>query len=203
MKPTEEQFLKDVAVHEMRVIHDDGLSRHLRFSKPNSGDMRFDLLTWPGHLCYTGDMGTFVFSRVPDMFTFFRTSKDPVADPASKLYINPQYWSEKVLASDRCDGLTRYSKTRFREAIKSYLGDDADDPKIMAALAEEVFPHEENEHEARRAVSEFKYEERYPLEGFWEANLHEYTFRFIWCCYALVWGIRKYDAYKVDKVTVS
>lgn len=31
---TEERFLKDVAQHEMTVLRDDGVSRHLRFQNP-------------------------------------------------------------------------------------------------------------------------------------------------------------------------
>lgn len=69
---TEERFLRDVAKHEMTVIRDDGVHRHIRFKQPDSGMMFFDLITWPGFLCYCGDMGTYVFQRTQDMFGFFR-----------------------------------------------------------------------------------------------------------------------------------
>lgn len=70
---TEERFLKDVAKHEMTVIRDDGINRHLRFKNPNDSSYWFDLITWPGTLCIDGDCGTYVFKRTPDMFQFFRT----------------------------------------------------------------------------------------------------------------------------------
>jgi hypothetical protein len=38
--------------------------------------MGFDVVTWPGHLSISGDMGCFVFTRVDDMFTFFRGHED-------------------------------------------------------------------------------------------------------------------------------
>ena len=33
-----------------------------------NADGTFDIVTWPGYLCYSGDMGCFVFTRLPDMF---------------------------------------------------------------------------------------------------------------------------------------
>jgi hypothetical protein len=67
-----ERFESDTAEHELTVLRDEGLYRHLSYGKPRSGTMRVDVVTWPGHLAYVGDMGAFVFSRVADMFTFFR-----------------------------------------------------------------------------------------------------------------------------------
>lgn len=49
---SEEEFLSDVASHSMRVLHDDGTIRHLRFSRPDTRAMSFDILTWPG-ICAT------------------------------------------------------------------------------------------------------------------------------------------------------
>lgn len=51
-----ERFLKDVSEHELTVLHEDGLYRHLRFARPNSGQYHFSIVTWPGYLAYTGDM---------------------------------------------------------------------------------------------------------------------------------------------------
>ena len=31
---------------------------------------------------------------------------------------------------------------------------------------------------------------------FWETDLEEYTFRYLWCLYAIVWGITQYDKQK-------
>ena len=37
----------------------------------------------------------------------------------------------------------------------------------------------------------------------WERNCKEYSHRFIWCCFALAWGIRQYDAGKSQPAPVS
>ncbi len=74
-QPTEQSFLEAVAKHEMHVLHEDGLYRHIRFKKPGTSCMHFDLITYPGYLVYSGDMGCYVFSRLPDMFELFRADR--------------------------------------------------------------------------------------------------------------------------------
>lgn len=79
--PSKEQFLVHVREHEIKVIRDDGLHRHLRFKKQNTSNQYFDLITWPGTICIHGDMGTFVFSRVDGFLGaycgFIRTASRP------------------------------------------------------------------------------------------------------------------------------
>ena len=48
---TEERFLKNAAAHQMEVLRDDGVNRHLRFRNPESSAYWFDIITWPGTLC--------------------------------------------------------------------------------------------------------------------------------------------------------
>ena len=98
---TEAQFLKDVSGHQMRVIRDDGKHRHVRFEKPGSSCMHFELITWPGYLAYVGDMGSYVFSRLPDMFQFFRMGDGDLNHNERGLSINPSYWAGKIEAADR------------------------------------------------------------------------------------------------------
>lgn len=86
-RPDEQSFLKDVEKHEMRVLLQCGLYRHLLFAQPGNGNMWFEIITWPNKLTISGDMGTWVFSRVEDMFNFFRSAE---------LRIKPNYWGEKL-----------------------------------------------------------------------------------------------------------
>jgi hypothetical protein len=101
---TEESFLKDVTRHELTIIRDDGIHRHLRMKIPGSGSMYFDIVTYPHFLVYSGDMGCYVFSRIDDMFEFFRSG----LREEGKLLINEGYWSEKLEATDRPDGHKQY-----------------------------------------------------------------------------------------------
>lgn len=78
------------AEHEMAVLHDDGLYRHLRFSRPETGVYSFDIVTWPGYLSLTGDLTSgLTFCRIEDMLEFFAGDR-----------INPGYWSEKLVNYD-------------------------------------------------------------------------------------------------------
>jgi hypothetical protein len=78
--------------HELTVMHDDGNYRNLMFRNPASSFYWFSLATWPGHLAFTGDVGSWLFRRATDMFGFFTGS--------SHGDINPGYWGEKVIAGE-------------------------------------------------------------------------------------------------------
>lgn len=185
---TEPSFLKDVSKHAVAILRDDGVNRHVRFKKPDSSTMYFDLITWPGHLCYTGDMGTFVFARITDMFDFFRAEPETCGD----LHINTGYWSEKVLAADR-DGITKFSEGKFRSAIEDYLAGHNASQDLRDEVESEVLAMlDDGEYAAMQAVMNFKFE-GFQFQDFFEADCTEYTTRFVWCCYALAWGIRQYD----------
>ncbi len=36
----------------------------------------------------------------------------------------------------------------------------------------------------------------FTMQDFYEHTTREYTFHYVWCLYAIVWGIRRYDAHK-------
>lgn len=185
-----DRFAADIANHELTILKDDGLYRHLRFAKPGTRAMSFDILTWPGHLCYTGDMGTYVFSRVWDMLDFFRGER-----------INPSYWAEKVLAEDKSDGVRQWSKELFKECLLESFAEWAEgvDKEVtedaMSDLRTEVIDglDDFSKDMAYKAVMEFQYQGKPLFQDWWEVDTDEYTFRYIWCLHALVWGIQRYD----------
>ncbi len=199
-----EDFKRCVASHEMIVIRDDGVNRHIRFQRPGTMCMHFDILTWPGYLCYTGDMGTYVFRRLHDMFQFFRRDEG-----RPEYRIDFRYWAEKMEAADRRDGFEEFSADTFRSEVKDYFEQATDDDEDWtesrkSALWDEIErdvldrSEEYGEHGAFLALRDFRY------DGFefvdWERSCKEYTHRFLWCCHALEWGIGVYDA---SKTTMS
>ena len=184
-------FERDIAQHKMEVIRDDGVSRHLRFRQPRSCCMYFDLITWRGHLCYTGDMGTYVFSRLSDMFKFFRGNS-----------INPGYWAEKVLASDKSDGIEKFSAEIFRATIKKDFDERTEDwdpapkDKLWEEIEDQIFGELENgEPFARAALDSFDFN-GFRFYDSWEWSFSEWSFHYVWCCQALIWGIALYDTKK-------
>ena len=214
---TEERFLRDVAKHEMTVIRDDGVHRHIRYKQPDSSMMFFDLITWPGFLCYCGDMGTYVFQRTQDMFGFFR--KNGRLDG-----IDRRYWAEKIEAADRT-GVEKHSHDEFTRQITDWVdqqaeGDKPDDDEpeqlvlwseayaeLRAEVESEVLSADSNEVRCFDAANDFTHagdawkafhgpNAKFRFADFWEVDTKEYTSRFLWCCYALAWGIEQYDAAK-------
>lgn len=154
------RFARDTASHQMTVLHDDGLYRHLRFTNPQRGEYWFDLIALPHNLIFRGDGESYVFSIFPtkDLFDLFRKS-------SYKGGINPQYWSEK-LTSDR-DSVTKYSQDLFNEQVAGDLkGAEGDYPGVTEAWSEKVdgFLAEFNteyEHGARTALDEFEFGDQF------------------------------------------
>ena len=214
MTCTEQSFLKDIAEHQMIVLRDDGLYRHIRFKKPGTGCMHFDLVTWPGYLAYSGDMGCYVFTRLEDMFNFFRTDKnDWNYNRKGGLSINLGYWSEKLVAVDgqRDSGsATEFSEEKFRRIVNDYrvrwIRDYRDTltkeqrRELWETVQDRVLDClMDDKHEAMRAAHTFSEDiggRRFEFTDFWDHNFEQFTYRFIWCCYALAWGIGQYDKAK-------
>ena len=220
---TQEQFLRDVAKHEMIVIRDDGVNRHIRFKQPDTGCMHFDLITCPGHLCYTGDMGTYVFQRLTDMFEFFRTDRANRRDP-SKLYINLGYWTEKLIAVDgsRHGGKVKeFDEDQFKRVINEYRVQWMRDAKesgtidkegrrlLWEAVDEKVMDVlEDGSERAQMAAYDFNYEGDHHRYGWsftdlFDHDFTEYTHSIVWCCYALAWGVEQYDLAKAAVATAE
>ena len=208
---TEQQFLKEVDQHVMEVILDDGLYRHIRFRRPGTICMHFDLITWPGYLCYCGDMGTYVFSRLEDMFEFFRTDREYAQRRGRQLGINLSYWSEKLQAVDgnrHQGGAKEYSPERFERLVKEKLvywmresGLDAEGRhELREAVENQVLSaaHDGDvrAHDVASGFQETVKGKTFEFTDFWEYDLTDYTYRFVWCCYALAWGIQRYDESK-------
>jgi hypothetical protein len=180
-----ERFAKETAEHEMTVLHDDGLYRHLRFKKQGTSFYWFDIVTWPGTLAIRGDMDGYMFSRVTDMFEFFRSDKGR---------INPHYWSEKTEGGR--SACKTYSEMSAKAQVLRYIGDLEDRPPgLFLAIQRDIFNHVHFEDEAREAIQQFEHE-GVTFDDVWEWDLHDYDWSFLWCCRAIVWGIQQYDAAK-------
>lgn len=218
MTCTQQRFERDVAEHQMTVLHEDGVYRHIRFRRPDTSCMHFDLITYPGYLVYSGDMGCYVFSRLRDMFEFFRTDRLHGEDPR-KLYINRGYWSEKLQAVDgnrRSGGAKEFSPEKFRRVIneyrlrwirgaREYATLDKDQRReLWEAVDNEVLCYlDDGEHAAYQHANDFHWAANshagraYTFQDLWEHDFTAYTSHFTWCCYAVAWAIRQYDAAKL------
>ncbi|WP_147378628.1 hypothetical protein [Mycobacteroides abscessus] len=178
--------------HQMTVLRDDGLYRHIRFAKPGTGIWRFDLVTWPGHLVITGDLEDFHFARIPDMFEFFRK---PVG------YVNPHYWAEKLQGPVRS---MSFSRDVFKRLVFDHFRDwcrwnDGPHRPLWRAICNEVLLDEYgemgDETMAHYALTQFRHGD-FEFTDSWEWELKDYDFHFLVALHAIVWGINRYDAAK-------
>lgn len=159
-----ERFERDTAEHALTVKLDDGLYRHLRFQKPGSWQYGYDLVTWPGFLAYTGDMGEYLFARTADMFDFF------AAGPG----INPDYWGEKLKGPGH-DTHRVFSPERYREQLVAH---GALDNLALDDVHDDRTAHERVAH----------------IEDSWEWDFTDYDGQFLWACWAIRLGVGRYRA---------
>lgn len=195
-----EHFKHNVANHEMEILLDDGLHRHLLFKKPDTTDQHFRIVTWPGYLTICGDMGTFTFYRNANMFHFFLGSGGG---------ISPSYWEEKLQAGAGSEGARAIAQEWDSDAFKENIKDcweewlraetlpDSDKTDEVKEYLRDHLLSCSDEFEAVAAVREFDCEEApNMLDDLWEVSDSRHRYHYLWCCYAIVWGIQQYNAFK-------
>lgn len=197
-----EEFREDIKNHQLKIIHDDGLHRHLLVSEPGTGCYHYRVTTWPGYLSFSGDMGCFVFERTRDMFELFRRSIEN---------INFGYLNEKLIAAGRNGDDLEYDREAFESVVKDYLdgwleGNQDADPEFIdeqkykvEALLDQSSEYNDESH-SRFLVHDFSPDEGgVTFEDFQEHSFTRYTHKFLWCCFAIVHAVHLYDS---EKTTV-
>jgi hypothetical protein len=183
---------------------DNGVYRHLKFSK-GSFDQSFDIVTYPWHLVYSGDMGTYVFNRLEDMFQFFRTKPNGDKD---KLHINLSYWGEKLEAVDRAgieSGYRVFSPDKMKESIEEIIkmwvqecdvefessvteekaARNAFEKELRQSVEDDIYSYlDDGEHELRKAVNDFSFTPKYVR---FVGDTRKYQFQDTW-----EWDCREY-----------
>jgi hypothetical protein len=152
-------------------------------------------------------MGCYVFSRLDDMFEFFRADKRN----SDELYINEGYWAEKLRAVDgsrnSADAM-EFDEDAFRGVINEYrvrwvreYGLDKQQRRnLWGDIENSVMSRiEDGELAACSAAYEFSHRtngDTFQFEDIFDYSFKRYTFHFIWCCYAIAFGVKKYDEAK-------
>ena len=192
------QFLQYTRNHELTILQDQGVYRHVRFRNPTSSSYWYDLITWPGNLVVNGDYGAYHFARTYDMFEFF-------GDYAWG--INPHYWGEKLCgAHPGRDGAKSYSHEVLRQQLRSWCKYHAAHnydcemyPDLVWGALERQFLIETFDRTGAQAILESIMEDLDDwslFEDSWEWDLRDYDWSFLWCCWAVVEGIKKYKEVK-------
>jgi hypothetical protein len=183
---TKESFLNDVKDHVMTVnVNLPNGYRHIVFSKPDTVVQRFEIVTTPSRLFYTGDMGSFTFGRPSsDMVYFFGNASD----------INTGYWAGKCLASDSTtNGIYEFDADIYIEQMFSYMEEND--------YSDECIEYFKDNSACMNCVEEFTdllsqlngnkhFDDKIDYEMFPKST--GYSLRFLWCLYALNWGCKKF-----------
>lgn len=228
------EFVKASAGHEMTVLRDDELYRHLRFQKPGTSNYYFDLVTWPGYLAMVGDCGSYLFCRDRDMFEWFTGGARRSFDD-ERWGISPQNWAQKLQTpqSTGSSASEVFSVEVYKSHVRDWLAERESD--ILgednvertghgpAADVQAYIDHIENdfgerqlervlelreavewslldsfegphtEEQAIRMLDEFEHN-GIRFEEPWHLDMREMDHRFLFCCWAIVWGIEQYRA---------
>src|SRR5699024_5275818 len=173
--------------HSMIIENDNGVHRCLYFGIKGNSNYHFRIVTWPGHLAISGDMGDFVFSRIEDMFGFFR-GKCGV--------INTGYWCEKLKSISVFGGHEEFDWEKFYTELEDCLvnyNDELDADYVKQELAMSVI--EEDEFGAVELMRNWCHE-KIELDWCDLPSGKKFTYQYIWCLFAIVWSINKYDSHK-------
>lgn len=198
-------FARDIAQHVMTVELDNGVHRCLHFGRPGTGVYSFRVVTWPGHLYVGGDCDDFVFTRLRDMFEFFRSDHGRV---------NLSYWASKLSAEGMSRGAYVFSPdlyraeivSRYREWLRSHGDDYTSEQRheLRQRIRHEVLSRAyDGEGVAYDAAYQFEWDGDAFFDEFWDSNLKDYTHGFVWACHAIVWAIQQYDAAKASAQEVA
>lgn len=207
-----EHFAAETGEHQMTVLLDrttEGeVYRHLRFARPGTGMWRFDLVTWPGHLAISGDLESFTFSRIPDMFDFFRGGR-----------VNPGYWAEKVVSGKaKVDFVEEAYVAEVTQHLEWQRPEKWDTPEAHArfeALSKAVHDNLLGEdgytglplcaEEAHERVAEFEWtsgdgEHSFEFTDTWEWDFSGFDHHYLVAIHAIQHGVNTYLATYPDRL---
>lgn len=193
------RFEAETKQHEMTVLLDQGLYRHLKFQGPRNELYWFEIVTAPGQLTFSGDGDSFVFRATEDMFELFRQS-------TASGGINAGYWAQKV----RTGNAKSYSRKRFEAQVeKQIAAAEARFPGLRDDVEEEVYDSAlydvSYESSAFMAVLGYEYQapestgDPFRFRYVYEWDLQDLDWWFLFACHAVVDGIRRYDAWKAEQ----
>lgn len=193
------RFKRDTRDHRMTILQDAGVFRHIRVRNPRSIAYSFNVTTVPGRLVFTGDMGSFVFARLPDMFEFHRINWDHKTPT-----IDYHYWAQKVEAADKHVGLEDFDADHFKAtALREFWNHAWPDARTRRGAWEReirdcIERDYRDSHDAITAMMEVSYplgyQHEHPFSEFYEYGpFTKPGFHFRWVCWAIAATIHDYD----------
>lgn len=191
MYPCEKQHIEQIRDlareafrdHQITKNVSQGLYRHWRCARPGSRMYCFNVITEPGRLIVTGDIGVLILCREKDMLPWLRGSIDSTDYLSSKAQTPTHAWSSEVALA----------WVEFRiEELKTEIREEAEDcpdsnwgKKLTAMLGKYELLREEvssGEHAFAQALYDSGV-----IDGGDFPRLETFTSGFLWCREALRW----------------
>ena len=181
---TKERFLDDVKNHTLKIRQDLSLLKHLVLNDGTS-NCAYEIVSTQNTLMITGDCGTYVFRHGLSIWN--------IIDEEDMVNIEPDYWQTKCLSESIAEnGVKLFSVEKFHNAVRKWVTEDfnAEEAAERLELVSSILSAD-NEFECCEALVHFEHPQ-IDFTDFWEQDFTEYTYHFIWCCYAIVHAIRIY-----------
>lgn len=187
-------FQQESSKHELSVIHEDGLYRHLRMQTPGTGVWSWDIITWPGYLATVGDVANgYLFSRDADMIEFFTRpvyARNYYSDGSPQ--IDFRYWREKICGPARKsiyewdrDKFLAHAREHISNPIYERSSEEQEDLLFSAGLVE-------SQEEAYQWIFDH-------VVDYDEWDMNEFDLHFLFTCYAIDATVERYNALSKDK----
>ena len=185
-----ENAAKAFANHVVTVELEQGLYRHYRCAKPGTGTYAFHIVTFPGRLIVSGDIGNMAWSRCPDMLEW-----------AAGAIGSTGYFAEKTWGSIE---VREWSEDACREVVEQEHKDHIDDQAVTnteGRSVAEVAKDTEKANEIRdRLLRRIDDGEHAFATAYYESdwyggdfpNVSQYTAEFLWCREAVRWFLKSY-----------
>lgn len=165
----------------LTVLHDEGQYRHLHVTPSDTRALwtGFDVITWPGHIALTGDLG--------DGWVFTRYGQDDMAYWVSGTHpSNYGYWAEKLVRACRSSP-TEFSPKLFLRTLDEYLRDQVDNSAWQLFMDEAKSV--EDTHEAITFLRGISLD----LPDLYEyIEFEDYTYSFKRACHQISWTVQTY-----------
>jgi hypothetical protein len=182
-----ENAARAFAEHVVTVEHEHGLYRHYRCAKPGTGNYAFHVVTFPGRLIVSGDIGDMAWSRCPDMIEWAAGAVESIGYFAEKVWgsIPTEEWCE--------DTAREVIAEEYKNALEDTQGLEADELAEATEKANEIKDEllrslDEGEHSFATAYYESDwYGGDFP-------NVRDFTAEYLWCREAVCWFLRWYAA---------
>lgn len=201
MEKVTKRFEEDIANHELEVIIEDGVNRILRFKdKSGSSIYHFYVMQTHGKLCFSGDMGDFVFkNHNADMLAWFHGNmslgyiKEKCHAGATK-----KYSEEAAKQSIECQ-VENFCDCYLDDYVEGqHLNEDEDDydlEVVRASWIENIYQEAisyvdfENEYTLHNSAGDVSIkitdELSFEVDTSEGLSCYESTYHFLWCVLAM------------------